>query len=95
LPPLAVQVIRQWGGGGRLFAGEDGISSVDTIGDNVMKTKAEVAAEIKKLLEENGYRLDTQKQYYASCDNCFNEYVYVTQGYGSDRATEKTIVGSI
>lgn len=43
------------------------------------KTRQQVAAEIKQLLEENGYTLKTVTKYYGSCDDCYDEFVYVSE----------------
>lgn len=48
------------------------------------KTRQQVAAEIKQLLEENGYTLKTVTKYFGSCDDCYDEddlfgFVYVSE----------------
>lgn len=60
------------------------------------KTRQQVAAEIKQLLQENDLTLKTVTKYYGPCEDCYDEYVYVADKNSWDRDYEPmTVVTSI
>ena len=58
------------------------------------KTKQEVAEEIKKLLKDNGMMLSRKKKFYAPCEDCYDEFIYVADTFTAD-AEHGTIVTTI